>query len=755
MSNARSMDTMYNGISCLIDESLAAVLQKVTKNTHADLQEAITKSRQLLESFRDKTNQDIQELRELSEWDTFTIAFYGETNAGKSTLIETLRIMLGDSEKLAAQQQFQALSKDLHVDVDSLLAMTQTVQTLQTQLAEAQRNADAVQQQHAEVLAHDRQPIEKLQAKIADIRKHLSLWQKIVHLFKKLEEEKALLPQLQALEKLQANQQAQQREQQAQVQQVQKQLTTAQSQLSQAESIFSPVHALQDGHIIGNGRSDFTLKSQAYRFNVGAQKFQLIDVPGIEGDEKQVMSAIDASVKTAHAVFYVTRSATPPGSGSDGKEGTIDKIKRQLGKQTEVWAIFNKSVNNPQVLQGKTLISANDAEGLQAMDQTLNNYLGTHTYKGHHCLSGMPAFLAVASCFVPHSPHVKNREKYLACMTQEELLQRTQMDRFVRFLRNDLCSNYQQKIRFANEKKVRTCLDDGITQLQQARQEFAKAATKLKTQLQSATSQLDGLLGSTSQKLKSECHNELDQLQSSMRADIYEFIDQDNSNDDFKDYLTDVIEELKTSVGTSLEQRFAQVFNTFKAEAESIIQSNQKNVNEILQYSINDPFSSLQLSFTTDFKMDNGINVLALISSLGGAAALVWASFLASNPVGWTTAAVLGAVGLVFSFYKAVRSFFSSEYKKEQQRKSTDENLKNIFSKLTQMLDGNLESASGKIAEALEQTKTQMRLPYEQSITTEQALSDIAQRITSLRDQFQRNTAAPTTTNATATAVAV
>ncbi|WP_313603404.1 hypothetical protein [Comamonas jiangduensis] len=755
MSNVRSMDAMYNDITRLIDESLAAVLQKVTKSTHEDLQEAITKSRQLLESFRDKTNQDIQELRELSEWDTFTIAFYGETNAGKSTLIETLRILLGDSEKLAAQQQFQALSKDLYVDVDSLLAMTQTVQTLQTQLAEAQRNSDAVQQQHTEVLAHHRQPIEKLQAKIADIRQHLSLWQKIVHLFKKLDEEKALVPQLHALDQLQAGQQAQQREQQAQVHQVQKQLDTAQSQLGQAERIFAPVQGLQDGQIIGNGRSDFTLKSQAYRFSVGNQKFQLIDVPGIEGDEKQVMSAIDATVKTAHAVFYVTRNATPPGSGSDGKEGTIDKIKRQLGKQTEVWAIFNKSVNNPQALQGKSLVSANDDVGLQAMDKTLIEYLGTHTYKGHHCLSGMPAFLAVASCFVPHSPHVKNREKYLACMSQEELLQRTQMDSFVQFLRNDLCNNYQQKIRFANEKKVRTCLDDGITQLQQASQEFAKAATKLKTQLQSATSQLDGLLGSTSQKLKSECHDELQQLQSSMRTDIYEFIEQDNSNDDFKGYLTDAIEELKTSVGASLEQRFAQVFNTFKAEAESIIQSNQKNVNEILQYSINDPFSSLQLSFTTDFKMDNGINVLALISSLGGAAALVWASFLASNPVGWTTAAVLGAVGLVFSFYKAVRSFFSSEYKKEQQRKSTDENLKNIFSKLTQMLDGNLESASEKIAEALEQTKTQMRLPYEQSITTEQALSDIAQRITSLRDQFQRNTAVPTTTNVTAPAVAV
>lgn len=746
MSNLRSMDAMYNDITRLIDESLAAVLQKFTKKTHADLEEAINKSRQLLESFRDKTNQDIKELRELSEWDTFTIAFYGETNAGKSTLIETLRILLGDSEKLAAQQQFRALSNDLSFDIDSLLGITQTVQTLQTQLAQAQRNADIVQQENADALSHHRQPIEKLQAKIADIRQHLSLWQKIVHLFKKLDEEKTLAAKLQAFKELQASQQAQQRDLQAQMQQVQNQLDTAQSKLSKAESIFAPLIALQDGQIIGNGRSDFTRTSQAYRFNVGNQKFQLIDVPGIEGDEKQVMSAIDASVKTAHAVFYVTRNATPPGSGSEGQEGTIDKIKRQLGKQTEVWAIFNKSVNNPQALQGKSLVSANDVVGLQAMDKKLTEYLGIQTYKGHHCLSGMPAFLAVASCFVPHSPHVKNREKFLASMSKDDLLKCTQMESFVQFLRNDLCANYQQKIRFANEKKVRTCLDDGITQMQQSSQEFAKASAKLKAQLQSATGQLDGLLGSTSQKLKSECHDELQKLQSSMRSEIYEFIDEDNSNDDFKKYLTDAIDELKSTVGPSLEERFAQVFRTFKTEAESIIQTNQKNVDEILQYSINDPFSSMQLSFSTDFKMDNGINVLALISSLGGAAALVWASFLASNPVGWTTAAVLGAVGLVFSFYKAVRSFFSSEYKKEQQRKSADENLKAVFKKLTEMLDGNLQSASEKISEALEDTKKQLRLPYQQSLATQTALSDIAQRISKLRDKFQSNAAVSNST---------
>ena len=198
------------------------------------------------------------------------------------------------------------------------------------------------------------------------------------------------------------------------------------------------------------------------------------------------------------------------------------------------------------------------------------------------------------------------------------------------------------------------------------------------------------------------------------------------------------------------------MFKSFTQEAEAIIQKNQKNVSEILHYTIDDPFSSLKMSFNTDFKMDNGINVIGLISTLGGAAALVWTAFLASNPVGWTAAAVIGAVGLVFSLYKAVRSFFSSDYKKEQQRKSADENLDKVFEKLTEMLDGNLDSASTKINEALLETKTKMRLPYEQSLATKIALEEITASMTHLRDKLlpkQHATAAtPSPAAATATA---
>lgn len=755
MSNTNNTDKFYDEMTALVGQSLAEVLkQSSTTNGNQDLESAMANSRALLEKMRDRTNEDIRELRELSEWDTFTIAFYGETNAGKSTLIETLRILLGDSDKLATQQRFRDLTKELRVDPDSLAALDLSILRLQAQLAHSQQHAEQNARQLTAEELQQAADVAMLKATIEHKLKHLNLWQKLMRLFKKLDEEKALPERELELVRLKAGHQSKLEAIFSESHKVQAELNARTGEKANLESAFARLAPLQDGSIIGNGRSDFTLESHSYRFVVEGQQFKLVDVPGIEGDEKQVMSAIDSSVKKAHAVFYVTRNATPPGSGSDGQEGTVDKIKRQLGKQTEVWAIFNKSATNPQVLQGQTLVNQNDVVGLADMGKSLTASLGTDIYKGHLCVSGMPAFLATATCLVPDNPHVRSRDKFLAAMGREEILQRSGMQAFVQFLRSDLCQNFQTKIRAANIKKISGCLEDGIGHLNQARDNFANAAKKLDEQQKSASSQIDGLVSQTSQKLKSECHDELSSKKSAMRVAIYNYIDSDQSNDDFKEHLTSEIDALKTSVGRDLEERFAAVFKSFTAKAESIIQRNQKNVSEILRYTIDDPFSSLKLSFNTDFTMSNGINVIGLISTLGGAAALIWGSFLASNPVGWTTAAVIGAVTLVFSLYKAVRSFFSSDYKKEQQRKSADENIEKVFEKLTEMLDGNLETASDQIKTALLATKTQMRIPYEQSLNTKVALEKVAEKMSALRDRHVPKTAFAAQAPATETAIA-
>ncbi|GAA7196222.1 hypothetical protein HpCK18_09710 [Helicobacter pylori] len=90
----------------------------------------------------------------------------------------------------------------------------------------------------------------------------------------------------------------------------------------------------------------------------------MLDVPGIEGDEKKVIEKISDATKKAHAVFYVTKKPTPPQKGEEGKEGTIEKIQKQLGSQTEVYTLYNKPITNPRALKDG-LIDENEKESLK------------------------------------------------------------------------------------------------------------------------------------------------------------------------------------------------------------------------------------------------------------------------------------------------------------------------------------------------------------------------------------------------------
>ncbi len=64
----------------------------------------------------------------------------------------------------------------------------------------------------------------------------------------------------------------------------------------------------QDGAIIGDGRSDFTLETKSYTLKHGNKTFTF--VPGIEGDEKKVIQQISNATQKAHAIFYVTKKPT-------------------------------------------------------------------------------------------------------------------------------------------------------------------------------------------------------------------------------------------------------------------------------------------------------------------------------------------------------------------------------------------------------------------------------------------------------------
>ncbi len=177
---------------------------------------------------------------------------------------------------------------------------------------------------------------------------------------------------------------------------------------------------LQDGAIIGDGRSDFTLETKSYTLKHNNQSFVLLDVPGIEGDEKKVKQQISNATKKAHAIFYVTKTPASPQKGEEGKERTIEKIQKQLDSQIEVYTLYNKPINSPRALKDG-LIDENEKESLKILNEKMKAILGKH-YKGHQIVSAQAAFYGLSSALLPESNFYKNKQKFLEIFKEEELL---------------------------------------------------------------------------------------------------------------------------------------------------------------------------------------------------------------------------------------------------------------------------------------------------------------------------------------------
>ncbi len=97
---AQATSTIYRQIIQAIDNLLEKVKSDASQSSSGAIQELDVSKKnahELLLSIRDEIVSNLETLEKNADWNTFTMAFYGETNAGKSTIIETLRIMFNET----------------------------------------------------------------------------------------------------------------------------------------------------------------------------------------------------------------------------------------------------------------------------------------------------------------------------------------------------------------------------------------------------------------------------------------------------------------------------------------------------------------------------------------------------------------------------------------------------------------------------------------------------------------------------------
>lgn len=156
----------------------------------------------LLQKHHSNLQTQLQALETNAEWDTFTIAFYGETGAGKSTIIETLRVLLKEGSKLKEQAAFLDFQNNYELTAERLDELNHEIERFGQKLEDVRDIYEAATANYEQLRAESSNKIAEYRKLVLEQKRTASLWQKFLHLFRKTEEELALAREQQQLGKI-------------------------------------------------------------------------------------------------------------------------------------------------------------------------------------------------------------------------------------------------------------------------------------------------------------------------------------------------------------------------------------------------------------------------------------------------------------------------------------------------------------------------------------------------------------------------
>lgn len=671
-------------------------------------------AKEKLAGVHNELQESLNHLAKNAEWDVFTIAFYGETNAGKSTLIETLRILLSEPYKKEERKMFDNVYQTIGRSEESIGLVKNDFNQV---YASFEKKVEQLREKIETEVSHQTELTGKAElekCKVDDLqtliikKRRSNLWNFIKGLFNLLDEQKVIIDAHETINQFEIELTITNQE----IDKTQHKIEQTNAELQEKNEVFySEISILEenlanqnneimkyiDGKIVGDGSSDYTQEVSQYKFKYKNQNFAILDLPGIEGREEIVIDEINNAVERAHAVFYVSGKAAPPQNGDEESEGTVDKIKRHLSQHTEVYFIYNKRVKNPKQFR-KPLIGEDEKSALKEVDDVLNKVL-SEQYEGHKVLSAYPALLSVGNFWEDRV--CKNQRKFLDQLgSAEDILADSGVKDFSNWLRTSLVEESKSKIIKSNYRKISVAIEHTQENISEIQREFTSLKKKLRLNEKYTNRKLDEESELFVQNLENEAITIIRKFKNSFRKKMYDEIDKEIDNDEFKIIFEKEKEFAIEEVRQQMRIGMRDILKEFEKEIKEIVMKNERYTTELLQ--------SFDDSIQFDFEFEPILNiknsgsvagtVLSLVSGVGG----VFLSF--TNPIGWAVI-VLSVVGMLISVGKNVLGFFNHGYRASQQRNATNENIEEMATELSTCIRENINKTHDPLMREIDKVK--------------------------------------------------
>ncbi|GAA9896184.1 hypothetical protein VN0772_11700 [Helicobacter pylori] len=181
---------------------------------------------------------------------------------------------------------------------------------------------------------------------------------------------------------------------------------------------------------------------------------------------------------------------------------------------------------------------------------------------------------------------------------------------------------------------------------------------------------------------------------------MHEHIEKDIGNKECKEIFKNECKQRTKKLRENIKRCFNECEEQFSKDTKEDIKQFKERIKDSLVM-LN--YINLDSGFDININIDSGINGLGLLGSM---ASLVFGISNFWNPVGWASI-TLGLIEIA----KSVWNWFSSDYKKSQQRKEVDKNLDKVCGMIEERVRNQIEDAKKGISEKVESLKAGLNDP--------------------------------------------
>jgi hypothetical protein len=484
-----------------------------------------------------------------------------------------------------------------------------------------------------------------------------------------------------------------------------------------------------DGRIIGTGEADFTKGNTLYVLKHQERIFQLMDVPGIEGNETRYTDLVQEAIAKAHLVIYVN------GTNKKPESATVEKIRNYLRRGTFVCPIINVRglADAYEFEEDRTALSAhqNSSEALKQTQSTLSAALGEEILLPGYCVQGLMAFSALAispysgaSSIHPSREHDLgvHQRKFIKCFeTPTAMRDFCKIDEVAGVLQSKL-STFKEDIVESNKTKVRELLRTTIFDLEQMRARNSAFLKEIEVEFENCQRSIDEAMKRFINHVNQNSRGLYDALFNDLK-DTADIVVADHIGEDevmgrkINQIFRDGLKRVEGQERAMLEQALVALHA-------NICQSTERLFENIQRIDFQQRIQFGTLAQTAVYK--------SLSTGLGWDEAGLFLKNIASYALSFGTYGqwIGAAIGAVIGFLKSILDVFMSRNRRirsaqKKIREQIEQAQSEIIDDVTKRLQNNLKSIQAEMDNSvqipLQNLKTNMKKPHsvlEQQIKT-------------------------------------